>query len=145
VHRHDDVSQLDLADYLRGICEQVVANAGRDDIRLDTRLDNVRVDIDTALPVGLITGELATNACKHAFPPGQGGAIMVRLGARDGEVALSVHDTGVGIAPERIAKSTGLRITEALAGQIDGQIRYERRPEGGATVHLTFRLRRLSV
>jgi two-component sensor histidine kinase len=144
VHRQDDVSELDLAEYLRGICEQIVESVGRDDIRLDTRLDNVRVDIDTALPVGLITGELVTNACKHAFASDRGGAIIVRLGASDGAVTLVVQDTGVGLAPDRIAKSTGLRITEALAGQIEGQIRYENRPEGGASVRLTLRLRRPS-
>jgi two-component sensor histidine kinase len=87
---------------------------------------------------------VVTNACKHAFASDRGGAIIVRLGASDGAVTLVVQDTGVGLAPDRIAKSTGLRITEALAGQIEGQIRYENRPEGGASVRLTLRLRRPS-
>jgi two-component sensor histidine kinase len=139
VHRQDDLAELDLADYLRGICVQIGQSAARDDVRLETELDAIHVDIDIALPVGLVAGELVTNAYKHAFPADRGGTITVRLSCADGQATLQVQDDGIGIDPDRLARSAGLRIAEALAGQVDGTLRFANRPQGGAEVTLTFR------
>lgn len=141
VHRQDDLAQLNLADYLRGICVQIAQSAGRDEIRLETELASINVDIDTALPVGLIAGELVTNAYKHAFPADRGGAVMVRLHRANGQSTLQVQDDGVGIDLERLTRSAGLRIAEALAGQVDGTLSFANRPEGGAEATLTFKVK----
>ena len=86
-----------------------------------------------------VAGELVTNAYKHAFPADRGGTLTVRLGRTGSEATLQVQDNGVGIDLDRLAHSAGLRIAEALAGQVDGTLHFANRPQGGAEVRLTFR------
>jgi two-component sensor histidine kinase len=137
IHQADNLAELDLAAYLRGVCQHVVGGSGRSDLRLDMRFDRLVADIDTAMPVGLIAGELVTNACKHAFAGNAASTIAVRLKI-DGEHALlTVRDMRSTQSASR-ADSSSLTIAEALAGQIDGRLRGRTRPEGGVQFRLTF-------
>jgi two-component sensor histidine kinase len=141
IHKTDRLAELELSAYLRGICEQVVAGSGRQDVELTMKLDRLMVDIDTALPVGLIASELLTNAFKHAFAGDAGGTIAVRFKVSDDHAALTVRDSGGGIVDGAEPSASGLRIAEALAAQIDGRLRGRNRPEGGAQFRLRFPLR----
>jgi two-component sensor histidine kinase len=73
VHKADDLSKLDLGAYLRAICDQLSAAFGHSGVALRPSLEPIMVNIDTALPVGLIAQELVTNAFKHGMA-GHGGA-----------------------------------------------------------------------
>lgn len=81
------------------------------------------VDLDFAVPLGLLITELATNALKHAFPSGSG-EIDVTLGAsEDGEVVLRVADNGVGLPPDfQKQRRSGLSIVDGLVRQLGGRI-----------------------
>jgi two-component sensor histidine kinase len=140
IHKAEDMARLDLGIYLKSITQQIANSFGRDDIRVATMLDALMVDIDTALPVGLIAGELVTNAYKHAFDEERPGQLTVKL--RDlGEYAmLTVRDSGPGIAGDPFSASAGLRIAEALASQVDGRLKAKNHPAGGAQFRLTFPL-----
>jgi two-component sensor histidine kinase len=140
IHKAEDMAQLDLGVYLKSISQQIGNGFGRDEIRLTTALDSLMVDIDTALPIGLIAGELITNAYKHAFASDSGGQLTVKL--RDlGEYAmLTVRDSGPGIGNDPFPASAGLRIAEALAAQVDGRLKAKNHPTGGAQFRLTFPL-----
>jgi two-component sensor histidine kinase len=96
------------------------------------------VDIDTALPVGLIASELITNACKYAPAGDRAGAVAVRFKLSGDHAMLTVRDGGIGRAPEALAESSGLKIAEALATQIGGRLSGKSRPEGGVQFRLTF-------
>ena len=88
-------------------------------VRITRHLDPIVVDVDTAIPLGLITAELLTNAYRYAFPAGSAGVIRVELTLHAGFAELAIGDTGIGL-PEgkRSPSSTGLRLVEALAKQI---------------------------
>jgi two-component sensor histidine kinase len=105
------------------------------------QFDPLMVDIDTALPIGLIASELITNACKYATT-GEGAGIAVRFKVREGYATLTVRDDGPPRTPEALAESSGLKIAETLAGQIGGRIRGKNRPEGGVQFRLTFPIAR---
>lgn len=140
VHKADDLSQLDLAAYLRSICDQLAMAIGRSGVSLDARLEPVMVNIDTALPVGLIAQELVTNAFKYGLPKDGDASIVVKL-ARDGEDAiLTVRDNGPGIRADGVPIGTGLRLVTRLADQIGGRFRARPRPTGGAQFRVTFPL-----
>lgn len=140
VHKADDLSHLDLGVHLRLICEQLVTAIGRNGVTLDARLDPIEVNIDTALPVGLIAQELVTNAFKYGLDKDGGGRIVVKL-AREGDSALlTVRDNGPGIPVDGVAFGTGLRLVKRLAEQIDGRLHARRRPDGGAQFRVTFPL-----
>jgi two-component sensor histidine kinase len=86
---------------------------------------DTRLGIDVVVPCSLIVNELLSNSLKHAFAPGQKGAIRVSLSRNDGRVRLSVADNGKGL-PEgldfRDTTSLGMRLVMMLVEQLDGSI-----------------------
>jgi two-component system NtrC family sensor kinase len=141
IHKAERLAALELSAYLRGICEQIFGSAAQGNARLRMQFDPLMVDIDTALPIGLIASELITNACKYATT-GEGAGIAVRFKVREGYATLTVRDDGPPRTPEALAESSGLKIAETLAGQIGGRIRGKNRPEGGVQFRLTFPIAR---
>ncbi len=83
--------------------------------------DPILAPVRVATPLGLILTELLTNAIKHAFPAGRGGALSVTLRRAGERVTLQVADDGVGLPPGfDLARTSGLGLglVQALAGQI---------------------------
>jgi two-component sensor histidine kinase len=138
IHKAEDMARLDLGIYLKSITQQIANSFGRDTVRVATMLDTLMVDIDTALPVGLIAGELVTNAYKHAFGEERPGQLTVKLRNLGEYAMLTVRDSGPGIAGDPFSTSAGLRIAEALASQVDGRLKAKNHPAGGAQFRLTF-------
>lgn len=103
----------------------------------------VTLDIDTAIPCGLIINELVSNSLKYAFPKGGKGEIRIGLSPDEkGRYVLFVRDNGVGLpadidisAPQTL-KSLGLQLVTTLATQIEGSIEIDR--NGGTTFFITF-------
>jgi two-component sensor histidine kinase len=96
--------------------------------RVDTKLhvDPVSLDLDTAIPVGLITNELVTNSLKYAFAGRAVGEIAVRLTKSEtGDFLLMISDNGVGF-PENFnfdkATSLGLRLVRILSKQMRARL-----------------------
>lgn len=142
IHKADDLARLDLGGYLKSVCDQLVYAFGRKGVTLRTQLAAIMVDIDTALPVGLITQELVTNAFKHGLSDGKG-EILVTLERRDGLGVLTVRDSGAGLGEMAKEPGMGLRLVERLAAQIDGALKAKTRPDGGAQFRLAFSLRKV--
>lgn len=134
-----DLRSVDLAAYLRSACDQAMAQAG-DTIGLRSHLRSMVVDTDAASRVGLIAGELITNALKHAFPAGRLGEVLVRLDQRGGYGVLTVADDGVGLPSERGAAASGLKLAQMLAGQLAGRLYVTNRERAGAQFRLVFRI-----
>ena len=125
-----------LMDTLRGSMDD-----SRGLITYRKELEEVRLDIQTAIPCGFIVNELVSNALKHAFPGGRGGEVFVSLRQeKDGSVILTVQDDGIGLPPGTSLKamdSMGMQLVMMLVQQIDGTIRTEDGP--GAKFVLIFR------
>jgi PAS domain S-box-containing protein len=84
------------------------------------------LDINTAIPIGLVINELVSNAVKHAFPNGSQGEISLKLSARNnGDRCLLVKDNGVGL-PEGFdilkPETLGMQLICDLVAQINGCI-----------------------
>jgi two-component system, NtrC family, sensor kinase len=141
IHKADDLSHLELATYLQSVCDQLIHAFGRKGVTVRTQLQPVMVDIDTALPVGLIAQELATNAFKHGLSVNGTGQISIKLKRTDQTGVLTIRDDGTGLCSEP-APGTGLRLVERLAEQIGGTVRAKSRPDGGAQFRLTFPLKK---
>ncbi|HSB52491.1 MAG TPA: histidine kinase dimerization/phosphoacceptor domain -containing protein, partial [Dissulfurispiraceae bacterium] len=99
-------------------------------ISLKTDVDNVSLNIDTAIPCGLIVNELISNSLKHAFPPGGKGEIWISLHPDEGGAfTLVIGDDGIGF-PEgldfRNTESLGLQLVNTLVEQLDGSIDLDR-------------------
>jgi PAS domain S-box-containing protein len=128
---------IDFADYLRGLLAVLSASHGTA-ARLDIDAESLWLDIDQAVPAGLIVNELVTNSWKHAFPGGREGCIRVRFAA-EGErrLRLEVADDGIGLAPgadPEQSRSLGLRLVRLLAGQLEAELRFSGPPGFGCSL-----------
>lgn len=142
IHARGDLSVFDAAAYLREVCTEISRAFGSDRIRMRVDIAPADIDVDTALPLGLIVSELVTNALKHAFVGREGGDILVRLRQEDGVGILTVRDNGQGLPATVRPSASGLGLVEVLARQIDGAVSRKTRPEGGAQFRVTFKVSR---
>lgn len=106
-------------------------------IHVVNQVDGAYVDMDAAVPCGLIVGELAANSFKHAFKGRREGEIRVSLTRTGSRFALIVEDNGVGLSPEALSSgSLGLELVRALVEQLYGRMTVS--GEGGARFAIEF-------
>ncbi|MHA6691074.1 sensor histidine kinase [Devosia sp. A449] len=134
----DDLETASANDFLDAVLEDIAATASdAKAITLVGHIDPIVIGARDATTVGILLGELVTNAIKHGFPNGRNGTITVTL-KRDeaGVPTLSVVDDGAGIADDQEPGEGGLGsvIVKQLATQFGGQPQYQRRAEGGLCV-----------
>ena len=102
-------------------------------------IDDVSLDIEKAIPCGLIINELISNIFKHAFPAGKG-IIKLSLKKFGNKLLLTISDNGIGMPPNfdlQNANSLGMKLVYNLTKQIGGTIKMESRH--GTTFTLTIR------
>jgi two-component sensor histidine kinase len=124
IYAGKDLAEIDLAAYLGDIADEAAGAFG--DLRLRAqltrRLQPITVDVNTALPIGLIATELLTNAYKYAFPDERRGEIRLELSAGPEGIEFVVADDGVGLRATPGGSATGLRLVRALAKQVGGTL-----------------------
>jgi len=131
LYQSEDISKIHLDDYVRFLGNSLFQFYGMKGkgIVLNTQIQDINVDINTAIPVGLIVNELVSNSLKHAFPKGRKGEISVTITRENAMLTMVYKDTGVGIPPDldwRTAKSLGLRLVVSLVEQLFGTIELDR-------------------
>lgn len=142
LYRSDNLAQVDLAAYLRQLGQQIVRSlAPAAGITLEFDVEPIRIELDQAVPCGLIVNELMSNALKHAFPGGRHGDIRLsaRLVAGGPAMRLSVADSGAGLPAdfdEARKRSLGLQLVTDLARQLNGTL--DMSSGNGTTFSLTF-------
>jgi PAS domain S-box-containing protein len=126
LYQSDRLGDVDFAAYVESLWAYLARTIGelRSTIRLEREIEASPPDMDTAVPCALIVTELLTNAAKHAFPDSREGRIVVRSRFEDGRFTLQVSDDGIGLTDENRQEakrrgSIGMRVIEALAGQLD--------------------------
>ncbi len=128
LYQSEDLAQVNLPlyiDRLVGYLRSVYAEHVRQvEVTVEVRVGCL--DMESAVPCGLILSELVANCFKHAFPDGRRGKILIRVSRQQpGEINLVVADTGVGIADEYRhgrSGSLGLRLVHRLVRQLGGSI-----------------------
>jgi PAS domain S-box-containing protein len=118
-----DLKTFDVGAFLRDLVDHLQQGAP-DAVALRVDAAPLSVDLDFAIPLGLLVTELTTNALKHAFPNGEGEVQVTLEADASAEVVLRVIDNGVGFpdpgpAP---AASLGLTIVKGLVRQLRGRI-----------------------
>ncbi len=142
-YQSSDLSKVDFAAYLRSLANHLFqffkVDTGR--IRLETDLEDVLLDVNSAVPCGLLVNELISNSIKHAFPGGRKGTIGIGLRReKDGTVVFRVADDGVGFPEDldfRRAATFGLQIVSLLVEQLEGTIHVDKR--SGTAFTISFR------
>lgn len=143
LYKSRDLGNILMPDYFKGLI-RTLCNAFMDrskEVQLDLDLEDIRLSMDKAVPLGLILNELLTNALKHAFPASHQGERRVQLALRreGGEgVRLTLADNGVGFDPSvRGEESLGLKLVRILVeDQLEG--RYQIIMDKGARFDIDF-------
>ena len=130
LYQTPDLAHINLGEYLETLVASIKRSANQNGERLAFAFDcqNVALDIDRAVPCGLIVNELVTNAIKYAFPGGRSGAIQLQLRAQEQTVILSVRDDGIGMKSDfnwEQSDSIGLQLVAALTEQLEGEVALE--------------------
>lgn len=109
-------------------------------IRLETDIDDIPLEMDKCIPLGLITNELVMNSLKHAFPEEEG-IITVEFKCQGDKCNLEISDNGKGLPEdfdiERLS-SLGLQLVLGLVKQLDGQLSIE--SDDGTSFSIEFPL-----
>jgi len=133
LYQSKDLSRIDFSKYIESLIMFLFHSyrVNSDLVRMKTEVRNVLLDINSAIPCGLIINELVMNAFKHAFPGGRKGEIIVSLRpSGDDRFILSVSDDGVGF-PAGLdfhkTETLGMQLVTMLVDQLDGTISLERK------------------
>lgn len=143
LYQSDDFSKIDFSGYLksliRSLCSIYQEETGDVEVKLD--LETIHLSINQAIPLGLISNELISNALKHAFPgrgsrrpdeyPGEKAQLQVVLERKDSRgIHLRVCDNGVGLPPGfdlQNADGLGWQLVQDLVNQLNGTLEIESR------------------
>lgn len=128
LYRSGNFRRVDIAAYLNKLAVQLFRSQNVDpsEVRLVLNLTPVELELDQAVPCGLIVNELLANSLKHGFPSGLVGEVRLSVGVELDKVRLEVTDTGAGLAADfepRRTKSLGLQIVADLTRQLRGEFR----------------------
>jgi len=131
LYKSDDLKHINFTEYLETLSNDLydAYTPDKDLIKLILKIEDVELDVDTSIPLGLILNELLTNSLKYAFPNGRSGEIMIELQENEeGKIQLSVSDNGIGFPVDldyEHSDSLGMLIINSLTDQIDGKIMLE--------------------
>jgi PAS domain S-box-containing protein len=142
LYQSSDLASIDFAEYTEKLAYFLFNSYMADPERITLNIDvgPLHLDIDRAIPCGLIINELVSNALKHAFPDARQGEISVRLHAGDdGMIRLTVSDNGTGLPPGvdfRETSTLGMQLVILLTKQLAGEI--DLCNENGAAFTISF-------
>jgi two-component sensor histidine kinase/CheY-like chemotaxis protein len=148
VHRRlytsHDLNSVLLNQYLDALLEDLRRSAeGNRMSRLTLKAQQIEIDPDRAVAIGIIVNELVMNAVKYAYPDGAG-PIHVDLTAQGDDLVLAIADNGVGLNVKTDPRSTGMgqRIVTAMATKLEASV--ERDPAHAGT-RIVLRFRRINA
>ena len=132
LYQSKDCAKINFVDYVETLTSYLfqVYGVNAENITLNLNIEDISLNIDTAIPCGLIINELTSNSLKYAFPNRREGAIAITFKSRrDGQLELIIKDNGIGLLADinlDHAKSLGLKLVNVLTKQLEGTIAVNR-------------------
>jgi two-component sensor histidine kinase len=142
LYKGENIDVLNFSQYIKELADNLLLTYRLEtDVSLNLDLEeNLFLDMDTAIPLGIIINELVSNSLKYAFPDRDKGEIRIKLhryeigecknnGCKGADFVLIVSDDGIGI-PENLdieeLDSLGLQLITSLVDQLDGELELKR-------------------
>ena len=141
LYQGTNLGAVEMKDYFLNLSESILDSFGAEQ-RIDLKLamENLDLDIDTAVPLGLIVNELLTNTIKYAFPKGEKGTITIKLHKQDNNILrLEVADNGVGKSGITQGTGFGGQLVSLLTQQLNGTMTEEN--QNGTTLIFDFKMK----
>ncbi len=142
LYQSKDLTHINFVDYIQSLVYNLFYSYDIDNTQIKSilKIEDISLNIETAVPCGLIISELISNSLKYAFPNKMNGEIIVSLKSEKDTYQLCVCDNGIGL-PEDInfskIKTLGLLLVNSLTEQIDGKVTIYR--DNGTQYKITFK------
>ncbi|MGZ7095979.1 MAG: sensor histidine kinase, partial [Methanobacterium sp.] len=133
LYKSHNLMNINLKDYIQDLITDLFHSYGvsKEEVVPICDMEDIVLNVETAIPCGLIVSELVSNSLKYAFPPNirdfeeEKGEIFVGLKSVGDFIQLRIYDNGIGFPEGRDYNNLdtlGLRLVNVLVNQIDGQI-----------------------
>jgi two-component system, sensor histidine kinase PdtaS len=139
LYQGKDLGAIEMKDYFINLSESILDSFGAQQrVQVECAMDALNVDVDTAVPLGLIVNELLTNTIKYAFPDGRSGKVQIRLvQTANGNLHMQVSDNGVGKSGSTSGTGFGGQLISLLTQQLDGTMKEEN--NNGTHIYFEFK------
>lgn len=144
MYQSGDLSKIDVQDYIISLIDDLVRSYSINcEIHLDLKIDALKFEIDTLIPIGLLLNEIISNSLKYAFIGKDEGTITIHLSELENATfKLIVGDSGVGMPIGMLQKddeTLGMELIKVFVSQIDGEI--EQIDKDGTYFEIIFKKR----
>jgi PAS domain S-box-containing protein len=141
VYQSTNLTDVNFKEYIEKLVYDILYTYGipKGEIQINLNIEDINLNIDTAIPLGLIINELINNSVKYAFPEDKG-TITINMKPNNEETELIITDDGIGLPKDiNLENSTtlGLQLVNNLTNQIDGHIEIDR--SHGTKFKITFK------
>lgn len=144
LYQGDNLAAIEMKDYFKTIGSTIIESFGEKaaGVELEVTMSEIELNVDTAIPIGLITNELITNSLKHAFKKNGRGKISIQLEKGvDNLMQLVISDNGIfdaSSAKEKEGAGFGSLLVNLLTTQLDGEI--EQSTVDGTVTKIQFKI-----
>jgi len=142
LYSKNNLTGIEMDQYLNKLARDLLRNykISTGSISLKTEAHDLKLDVETVIPIGLIVNELVTNALKYAFPDDRDGHILIDLDEKEDRLVLSVSDNGVGLDQARLEGSSdsfGQKLIQAFRSKLAAELDID--GSDGTSVTLTIK------
>ena len=125
LYQTENIRAVNMEEYLRELVDDLVYHFRKEvskQIRIRYELEDLNLDIETALPIGLIVAELVTNSCKYAFADVETPEIELRLKVQEKQLVLVVADNGTGKSGEQNGTNFGTKLIQTMSKKLKAEL-----------------------
>ncbi|UKN01996.1 PAS domain S-box protein [Paracrocinitomix mangrovi] len=142
LYQADNLSQINISDYIKKLANSIAMSfhGNNEEVKLKMSIPEIHLNMDTAIPLGIIVTEILTNSYKYAFNDITSSIISITLSQnQDSTLLLTIEDNGIGFDREKVCleKNTlGLSLIDSLCQQLEGE--YYLNTENGTSYKISF-------
>lgn len=141
LYQSENFDEINITTFIQSIISHLKATVkAGENIKIETNIKNISMNINLAVPFGLILNELLTNALKHAYPPQTQGIVRIDINkTASGICEITISDDGIGLPQNfNIRKITtlGFHLVNILVHQLNGEWNVE--GHKGTSIHIHF-------
>lgn len=144
LYQSDDLTHINIKEYIEKLVNDLLYSYAVTNVRQVLDIKEIKMNIETALPCGLIISELVSNSLKYAYESENNGSngneLKLSLAKIGDKFELRISDNGVGLPPNFDYKNTeslGLQLVNNLVDQLDGEI--ELKQNNGTEFRIVFK------
>ncbi len=127
LYKKDSLTGIEMGPYIKKLSNHLLDTYQVDegDIKIETQIDDITLDVETVVPIGLIINELISNSLKYAFPNHSNGTITIHLHESANQLLLTISDDGIGLSEDQLKAKTdtfGHSLIRAFKNKLNAEI-----------------------